>query len=81
MAKFLPAGGASLQASDTTTQTADIRSAAQSYGQRGVFLNVGTGGSKVTPSFDGGGGSSQLLWLAAGGAALVLILVLRRKKK
>ena len=82
MAKMLPVGGsASLQASDTTTKTSDIRSAAQSYGQRGAYVNVGTGGSKVTPSFDGGGGGSQMLWIAAAVAALVLVMIFRRKKK
>lgn len=82
LAKVLPVGGsASLQTSDTTNQTAAIRQAAEAYGQRGVFLTIGTGGSKVTPSFDGSGGGNTSLIVAALAAGLVLILLFRRKKK
>jgi hypothetical protein len=82
LAKMLPVGGsASLQASDTTTQTAAARSAAEAYGQRGVFITTGTGGSKVTPSFEGSGGGNTLLIVASLAVGLVLFVLFRRKKK
>jgi hypothetical protein len=82
LAKALPVGGsASLQTSDTTNQTAAIRQAAEAYGQRGVFLSIGTGGSKVSPSYDGGSGGNTLLIVAALAGGLVLMTLFRRKKK
>lgn len=81
LAKVLPVGGsASLQTSDTTNQTAAIRQSAQAYGQRGTFLTIGTGGSKVSPTFEGSGGNSTLV-VAALAVGLVLIVLMRRKKK
>lgn len=81
-AKMLPVGGsASLQASDTTTQTAAARSQAEAYGQRGVFITTGTGGSKVTPTFEGSGGGNTLLIVASLAVGLVLVVLFRRKKK
>lgn len=81
--KALPVGtSASLQSSDTTTQTAAARSAAEAYGQRGAFVTVGTGGSKVTPTFEGsGGGSNTVLIVASLAVGLVLVVLFRRKKK
>jgi hypothetical protein len=80
--KSLPVGtSASLQSSDTTTQTAAARSQAEAYGQRGVFITTGTGGSKVTPTFDGSGGGKTLLIAAALAVGLVLVVLFRRKKK
>lgn len=82
LAKMLPVGGStSLQTSDTTNQTAAIKQAAEAYGQRGTFLTIGTGGSKVSPTFDGGSGGNTVLIVAALAAGLVLMLLFRRKKK
>jgi hypothetical protein len=80
--KALPVGtSASLQSSDTTTQTAAARSQAEAYGQRGVFITTGTGGSKVTPSFEGSGGGNTVLIVASLAVGLVLFVLFRRKKK
>jgi LPXTG-motif cell wall-anchored protein len=83
MAKVLPVGGStSLQTSDTTNQTAAIKSQAEAYGQRGVFITTGTGGSKVTPSFEGSNsGGNTVLIIAGLAVALVMFVLFRRKKK
>ena len=81
--KMLPVGGStSLQTSDTTNQTAAIKNAAEAYGQRGVFVTTGTGGSKVTPSFEGSNsGGNTVLIIAGLAVALIMFVMFRRKKK
>ena len=79
---MLGAGGYKLDVTDTTTQTAEAKSNADQRsgaGQRGNFINVATGGSKLTPSYSASEGVSPWLMAAAAAVGLVGIWLFRRK--
>lgn len=79
---MIGAGGYSLDNKQSTENKASAESdSAQKSGagQRGIFVTVGTGGSKVTPTYSASDGVSPWLLAAAAGVGLVGIWMFRRK--
>lgn len=76
------AGGYSLDNKQSTENKASAESESSQRsgaGQRGIFVNVATGGSKLTPTYSASEGMNP--WMIAGAAAVGLVGIWLFKRK